>query len=71
MNYVTTIGFNHDKSTNRKILYVVKIRLLLMYIKSTWFQLENWDAPAGLGSQLSQLGLAQLWKFQHELITST
>ena len=33
-----------------------------MYIKSAWFQLKNWDAQA-------RLGLAQLGKFQLELIT--
>ena len=42
-----------------------------MYIKSARFQLENWDAQAWLGSQPSQLGLAQLGKLQLELITNT
>ena len=42
-----------------------------MYKKSVWFQLENWDAQAQLGSQPSQLGSAQLGKFQLELITNT
>ena len=40
-----------------------------MYIKSARFQLKNWDAQARLGSQPSQLGLAQLGKFQLKLIT--
>ena len=38
-----------------------------MYIKSALFQLENRDAQARLGSQPSQLGSAQLQKFQLEL----
>ena len=41
-----------------------------MYTKSAQFQLKNWDAQAQLGSQPSQLGSAQLWKFQLELITT-
>ena len=58
------------KVQNRKTFYVVKICFFLMYIKSARFQLENWDAQARLDSQSSQLGLAQIGKFQLELIAS-
>ena len=34
------------------------------------FQLENWRAPARLGSESSQLGLARAGKFQLELIST-
>ena len=40
-----------------------------MYIMSAQFQLENWVVQAWLGLQPSQLGSAQLGKFQFELIT--
>ena len=56
------------KVQNRKIFYAVKI--CFFYIKSARFQLENWDAQARLGLQPSQLGLAQLGKFQLKLITN-
>ena len=38
------------KVQNRKIFYMVKICFFLMYIKSAWFQLKNWDAQARLGT---------------------
>ena len=50
---------------NKKIFYVVKICILLMYIKSAWFKLKNWDAQDRLGLQPSKFG-----KFQLEHITS-
>ena len=58
------------KVQNRKIYFVLKICFLLISIKSAQFQLENWDAQARLGSQPSQLGSAQLGKFQLKLITT-
>ena len=65
------------KVQNREIFYlvvhIVKLCFLLMYIKSAWFQLENWDAQAWLGSHCEPQnlpGLAQLREFQLELITT-
>ena len=41
-----------------------------MYILSAWFQLKVWNAPGQLDSARNfQLDLAQLRKFQLELIT--
>ena len=71
MNYVLLqLVLIMIKVQNRKIFYVVKIWFLLMCIKSARFQLENWDAQAQLGKQPSQLGSAQLGKFQLELIAT-
>ena len=56
---------NPQKNAN-----VLKIYFLLIYIKSAWFQLKNWDAQARLSSQPSQLGSAQLRKFHLKLITT-
>ena len=36
----------------------------------TCYQLENWSAPARLGLESSQLGLALAGKFQLELISN-
>ena len=64
MNFAFTIV----KVQNRKKNYLVKICFLLMYIKSAWFQLKNWDTQAWLGSQPFQLGSTQ--EYQLELITN-
>ena len=43
----------------------------ILSVLSARFQLKNWSAPARLGSESSQLGLAWAGKFQLELISST
>ena len=58
------IGYNHDTGRKFGNLIVVLKKI------SARFQLENWSAPAQLGSEPSQLGLARAGKFQLELISS-
>ena len=58
------IGYNHDTGRKFGNLIVVLKKI------SAQFQLENWSAPAWLGSEFSQLGLARAGKFQLEPIST-
>ena len=59
---IIRIAYNYDTGTKLENSYYCKK-------KSARFQLENWNAPAQLGLEHFQLGLAQLEKFQLEIIT--
>ena len=72
MNYVIRIDFNHDKSTKWENFLPGKKLLLIDVHKVSLVSARKLRCPssAQLGSQPSQTGLAQLGKFQLELITT-